>query len=311
MPDDDPARPVAVVLAAGEGKRMRSSLVKVLHPLRGRPLIEHVLEAVQRAGASRVIVVVGVQAELVQGRLRDRPVEFVRQERPLGTAHAVLTARSALEGYAGDVLVVYGDTPLLHPGDLRELVRVRRASGVPAAFLTARPPDPTGYGRVIRDGTGRVVGIVEEADCTEQQRQVNEVNAGVYCFAVPRLWALLERVGRANAQGEFYLTDVVGALLNEGEEVATICVPWERVVGINDRAELARVESALRHAFLEDLMRSGVTVVDPASAYLADRVTADGDAVIGPQVVVEGDVRLRKGAAVGPMAVIRQRSRRG
>lgn len=312
---------VAVVLAAGEGKRMKSSLVKVLHPLRGRPLVQHVLDAVRGAGASRVIVVVGVQAGLVEARLRaelepcgvstaPKEVEFVHQERPLGTAHAVLVTRPLLEEHRGDVLVVYGDTPLLDPGDLRVLVETRRRAGAALAFLTTYLADPTGYGRVIRDGTGRVAGIVEEADCTLEQRRVNEVNAGVYCFAAPRLWGALEQVGQGNAQGEFYLTDAVKVLLSEGEAVVAVPVRPERMVGINDRLELARVELTLRRAHLEGIMRQGVTVVDPASAFLDDRVEAEPDVVIGPGTVVEGQVRIRKGASLGPLAIIRQRDRR-
>lgn len=300
---------VAVVLAAGQGKRMKSALVKVLHPLRGRPLVQHVLDAVRGAGASRVIVVVGVQAERVRQALEAEGVEFAHQDRPLGTAHAVLTARPLLEGYRGDVLVVYGDTPLLSAADLRSLVETRRAAGAALAFLTTRLPDPTGYGRVIRDASGRVVDIVEEADCTPSQRAIDEVNAGVYCFAAPGLWSALEQVGRGNAQGEFYLTDAVKIMAGRGDGVVTVSAPRERTEGVSNRADLARLESALRLSRLEVLMRQGVAVVDPASAYVGERVEAEGDAVIGPATVVDGLVRVRKGATVGPLAVIKQRDR--
>lgn len=302
---------VAVVLAAGQGKRMKSSLVKVLHPLRGRPLVGHVLDAVRGAGASRLIVVVGVQADLVRARLEGEGVEFVDQGQPLGTAHAVLATRPILGDFPGDVLVVCGDTPLLDAGDLCRLVQARRRTGAPLAFLTTRPPDPTGYGRVIRDGHGRVTGIVEEADCTPEQRRVNEVNAGVYCFSASRMWAALEQVGRDNAQGEFYLTDAVGILTAAGEEVVGVPAPWERVVGVSNRADLARLEAALRQERLGALMREGVAVVDPPSAFLDDTVEAERDAVIGTDVVVEGRVRIRRGACIGPLAIVRQRDRRG
>lgn len=300
---------VAVVLAAGQGKRMKSSLVKVLHPLRGRPLVGHVLDAVRGARASRVIVVVGVQGDRVQEALHGEGVEFVHQDRPLGTAHAVLATRPLLEGYRGDVLVVYGDTPLLDAGDLRSLVEARRRAGAVLAFLTTRLPDPTGYGRVIRDAAGRVVGIVEEVDCTPQQRAVAEVNAGVYCFLAPRLWGALELVGRANAQGEFYLTDAVGIMSGRGEEIVAVTVPPERTEGVSDRADLARMESTLRRSHVEAVMRQGVTVADPAAAYLGEHVEAERDVLIGPGTVVEGLVRVRKGATVGPLVVIKQRDR--
>lgn len=295
-----------MVLAAGQGKRMKSSLVKVLHPLRGRPLVAHVLEAVRGAGASRIVVVVGVQAALVRQRLAGEHVEFVEQGEPLGTAHAVLVARPALEGFRGDVLVVCGDTPLLDPADLRRLVRVRRETGAALALLTARAPDPTGYGRIVRDDRGRVRGIVEEADASPAQRRLDEINAGVYCFAAPRLWAVLEKVGRDNAQGEYYLTDAVGVLTAAGEEVVGVPAPWETVAGVSNRADLARLEAVLRHRCLDRLMREGVAVLDPASAFLGEGVRAEPDTVIEPGVVVEGRVGLRRGARVGPFTVLRE-----
>lgn len=304
-PSSPPADLVAVVLAAGQGKRMKSGLVKVLHPLRGRPLLQHVLGAVREAGARRVVVVVGVQEDLIRQRIGP-DVEYVRQGQPLGTAHAVLVTEPLLGNEKADLLVVYGDTPLLDAADLRELAQTRRREGAAAAFLTAFPPDPTGYGRVLRSPDGAVRRIVEEVDCAPAERLVREVNAGVYCFWGPALWPVLKEVGQANAQGERYLPDVVEALLRRGEKVVTRETSWERVVGINDRGQLARVEGKLRRQRLEEFMTQGVTVRAPEAAYVDDGCELEKDTVLEPGVVLEGEVRVRSRARIGPFTVLRQ-----
>lgn len=303
---------VAVVLAAGQGKRMHSRLVKVLHPLRGIPLVCHVLAAVAGAGVSRILVVVGVQADQVRGGIdswgavRDVKVEYVLQGSPLGTAHAVMVTRPLLEGYRGDILVLNGDTPLIRPDDLRQLVRARREAGAAAAFLTTSPPDPAGYGRVMRDERGNVTAIVEDSDCTPQQREVREVNAGVYCFWAPGLWPVLEQVNRGNAQGEYYLPDVVSGFLAKGEQVVGLPVAWEVGLGINDRCQLAEVDGILRFRFLAALMQAGVTVRDPASAFLSEGVRLGKDVIIEAGTVVEGAVCAAPGARLGPFTLVRQ-----
>ncbi|HHY94688.1 MAG TPA: NTP transferase domain-containing protein [Firmicutes bacterium] len=302
---------VGLVLAAGQGKRMKSDLVKVLHPLRGRPLVTHVVDALEQAGVQRLIVVVGVQADLVRERLAasvqaEVPLEFVVQEQPLGTGHAVLAAEALLAGQSGDLLVVCGDTPLLTAADLLALVEVRRREKAVASFLTTFPPDPTGYGRVVRDEAGAVTRVVEESDCNSCERQIGEVNAGTYCFSLPRLWQVLHRVGRGNAQGEYYLTDAIAGLLHEGDRVVTLEVPWERVVGINDRAQLVAVEEGLRRRLLVEMMREGVTVMDPASVFVGEQVRAERDVVLEAGSVLEGEIHLAAGCRVGPFTLLRQ-----
>ncbi len=233
----------AVVLAAGKGTRMKSDLAKVLHPLGGKPLVEHVLASLSELGARHSVVVVGHQADAVAARCRAPGVDTALQEDQLGTGHAVLQARAALEGQEGHTLILCGDVPLIRPRTLRALVDVAtsRPAQVVGAVLTAVTEDATGYGRILRDAEGAVVGIVEEKDATAEQREIREYNTGTYCFDNARLWSALDRLGSDNAQGEFYLTDVVEILVRDGHRVeAVICEDEREVQGINTPEDLAR-----------------------------------------------------------------------
>ncbi len=294
---------VGVVLAAGHGKRMRSDLLKVLHPVGGVPMVALVLDALREAGVGRVIAVVGHQREAVRQLLGDR-VEYAVQERQLGTGHALLQARPLIDDGA-DAVVLYGDTPLLTPETLARLIRVHREREAAATLLTVTVEDPRGYGRIVRDAAGRFERIVEEADAGPAEKAIREVNPGIYCFRAGPLFAALERVRPDNAQGEYYLVDVIPDLLAGGFRVETVLTeePLE-VQGVNTRRDLARAEAALRERVLNRLMDSGVTVVDPATTYVSPRARVGRDTVLAPFTVIEGETEVGRGCRLGPGAHI-------
>ena len=245
----------AVVLAAGKGTRMKSDLPKVLHRVGGETMVARVVRAVREAGAGRVVVVTGHRAGLVERELARAGVLFARQEEQRGTADAVAAARPVLAGFAGTVLVVCGDTPLLSASTLAGLVRSHRAAGAAVSVLTFRPDDPAGYGRVVREegedadrgpGGGRVLAIVEERDADSGTRRIRECNSGVYCVEAPFVWEGIAAIGADNAQGEFYFTDIVAAAVERGLRVAPfVCPDPAEVMGVNSPAELAAAEGLL------------------------------------------------------------------
>jgi bifunctional UDP-N-acetylglucosamine pyrophosphorylase/glucosamine-1-phosphate N-acetyltransferase len=289
----------AVVLAGGVSKRMRSRLVKVLHPLAGRPVIAHVMAPLRALGIDRTLVVVGHQRERVEEALRAPGVEFVLQEEPLGTGHALLQCRPRLEDFEGDLLVTAGDTPLLREATLRRLLEHHRRSGAAATVLTAVVPDPSGYGRIVRDAEGRLEGIVEERDASAEIRRISEINTGVYCFRAAEALPLLDRVANRNRQGEYYLTDLPPLLARAPGGVQAVAVedPQE-VLGINDREQLAAAEAVLRARIRKRAMAAGVTMLQPETVLLDDQVSIGPDSVLYPGVIVEG------ASAIGPECVI-------
>jgi len=238
---------VAVVLAAGKGTRMDSDLPKVLVPVRGRPMLDYVLDALGRGGIDRSVVVVGYRADLVREALRGRPsVAFALQSEQLGTGHAVMVCRELLEGHAGPVLVVTGDSPMMQADSIRALLEEYDREPAACILGTAHKEDPTGLGRILRNAEGEFIGIVEEKDATEQQRRITEVNMSYYVFENCRLWGALRYVRADNAQGEYYVTDCPGVMINQGLSVRALPVlkPCESL-GVNTLEELARVESAM------------------------------------------------------------------
>lgn len=295
---------VAVVLAAGESKRMRSRLVKVLHPLAGKPMIAHVLAPLRVLGVARTLVVVGHQRELVEEALRSGPVEFVPQTEPLGTGHALLQCRPLLEGFEGDLLVTAGDTPLLRKETFARLLRHHRQNGAAATFLTAVLEQPAGYGRVLRDGE-KVVGVVEDKDASPAQLRIKEVNTATYCFRAADALPALDRLGRENRQGEYYLTDLP-ALLGEargGVQALAVEDPKE-ILGINDREQLASAESVLRERIRRRLFAAGVTMLQPETILLDAEVSIGPDTVLYPGVLIEGPSVIGAECVVGPYSRI-------
>ncbi len=273
-----------VILAAGEGKRMRSRQPKMLHTLCGRPLLAYGLRTA-RVLADRIALVVGPNTERVRAAAGEG-VTIVEQRERLGTGHAVLQARPACG--EGTILVLPGDTPLLSSETLERLVRHHRATGAVATVLTAVVDRPQGYGRILRQG-GRVKRIVEDRDATDDQKKITEIGTSVYCFEAKRLWKALAEVKPDNDQGEYYLTDVVGILAKAGGRVEALAVPDPaEALGINDRKQLAAVAAIQRRRILERLMESGVTILDPASTYIEDTVAIGPDTTVYPQVLLEG-----------------------
>ncbi|HVB49781.1 MAG TPA: NTP transferase domain-containing protein, partial [Burkholderiales bacterium] len=286
-----------VVLAAGQGKRMHSALPKVLHPLAGRPLLAHVLETAQTLQPERIVVVHGHGGDAVQAAFAAAPLSWVEQSERLGTGHAVLQALPRVSGDA-EVLVLYGDVPLVGAETLRELVRAARGG---LAILTAEAPDASGYGRIVRDARGRVARIVEQKDASPEELRLREVNVGFLCAPARRLRAWLERVGKRNAQGEYYLTDIIAVAVAEGLEVAAVRAPdWLEVAGVNSKRELALLERALQRRAAERLLESGVTLADPERIDVRGSLECGRDVAIDVNCVFEGSVRLGERVRIGP-----------
>ena len=285
-----------VMLAAGEGKRMRSRQPKVLHPLCGRPLISYPLRAA-RSISDRIVLVVAPQSERVRHAV-EGDVRIVEQSERLGTGHAVMQARA--ECADGTVVVLAADMPLLSAETLERLVQHHRATEAAATVLTAVVDRPQGYGRVLRQ-RGRVARIVEDRDATDDQKRVNEINTSVYCFDAARLWSALDHVRPENDQGEYYLTDVVAILVRNGARVEAVSVadPVE-ALGVNDRKQLATVTAIQRGRILDRLMTEGVTILDPASTYIEDTVAIGVDSVVYPNVVIEGPSTIGSECVIGP-----------
>jgi len=298
----------AVVLAAGEGSRMRSNRPKPLHHLCGRPMVLHVLDALAELDVDRVVVVVGHRAEWVTKTLVERApegmeIEFVEQATQRGTGDAVAVGLTGLSqnDEEGDVVVLPGDTPLLRAPTLAALVRHHRSTDAGATLLTAELDEPTGYGRVVRGKDQSVARIVEEADATDEDRDVREVNTSIYCFRRALLAPSLRRVRPSNAQGEYYLTDVIEVLSSAGYRVDSLLVsdPME-TAGVNDRAQLASAEAELRDRINERWMRRGVTMWDPERTYIDTEVHLEADVSLLPGVILRGGCTIGEGAEIGP-----------
>ena len=300
-----------LILAAGLGTRMRSATAKVLHELGGRPLIAHVCRAAAalQKGQRPVYVVVGHQAEEVKRAVEEElgagGAVFITQAEQKGTGDAVFAARDALASANSTLLVLSGDVPFVRAETLGALVhqhRTHRGRGAAATLLAVRLDDPTGYGRVIRDEEGRFLRIVEQKDATAEERQLNEINAGIYCFETRLLFPALERVKPENAQGEFYLTDVPGILRADGEDVSVyVHTDAREVSGINTRVELSEFERILRMRTLRSLMlNGGVTVIDPQHTYVSPDAQIGRDTVLHPNVHIEGRTTVGEGCRIGP-----------
>ena len=289
----------AVVMAAGLGTRMRSATPKHLHPLLGRRMVDWVIESARPLDPEPLVVVTSPQsADAFDG------LAVAVQERPLGTGDAIRSARAALDGRVGDVLVLSGDTPLLTTELLEQLLETHRRENAAATVLSFSPADTRAYGRILRDAEGHLRAIVEAADATPEQLQIGEVNSSIYVFRADKLWPALDRLEPKNAQGELYLTDAVRFLVEDGNPVAVhqAADPVE-TEGVNTRVELAAAGAALRDRINEAHMLAGVTIVDPGSTWIDPTVELEPDAVIHPFSVLRGTTRIGGGAEVGPHVV--------
>jgi len=291
----------AIIMAAGQGTRMRSNLVKVLHPLIGLPMLAHVLELCRRLGLKRTLLVIGHQADRVREALAPwaEGVEFVLQTEQRGTAHAVLQAEAALQGYAGDVLVLSGDVPLLSEALVRRLVATHRSSGAIATLVAARLEEPSGYGRVLRDRRGAFRAIVEELEATAEERRVREISAGIFCFRAPQVFTALHRVRPSAVKKELYLPEVLPILQKARGKISTVLAedPQE-ALGINTRSELAAAAAVLRRRIVDRLMAEGVTCLDPDSVYVSSLVTVGRDTTHYTNVHLEGRTVIGEGCTI-------------
>ncbi|MBI5585764.1 MAG: bifunctional N-acetylglucosamine-1-phosphate uridyltransferase/glucosamine-1-phosphate acetyltransferase [Deltaproteobacteria bacterium] len=294
-----------IILAAGKGTRMKSELPKVLHPLLGRPLLSHVLENARSLRPEKTVVVVGHQAELVRQSFAHPGLTFVSQVPQLGTGHAVRQAAKDLDHFPGTILVLSGDIPLVSGATLKRLIQAHRRSGSPVTLLSTVLEEPCGYGRIIRDDRGGLLRIREEKDAAPEEQRLKEVNAGIYCFEADFLFSSLPRLSRRNRQREYYLTDLIEMAQVAERPVTVFLHPRaEEVLGINDRAELARTGRLLRRQINEDWMRRGVTLLDPDTAYIESDVRIGPDTTIGPYTVLAGRTRIGRGCTIPSHCVL-------
>jgi len=293
-----------VILAAGEGTRMRSELPKVLHPVLGRPLVWHAVHTLNQVTEVKPIVVVGYGAETVK-QVIGEAADYVYQKQRLGTGHAVMQTVEMLKGQTDYVLVSYADMPLLSRDTFNRIVETQLQHDGPITMLTNIVDDPRGFGRVIRDGEGNVKAIVEEVDCQPEQLEIRELNTGVYCFKADWLWGALQRIP-LSPKGEYYLTDLVGIAVSEGlnVEACAIIDPAE-VIGINTRVHLAEATAFMQARVNRQLMLDGVTIVDPKTTYIEVGVTVGQDTVIWPNTHLQGDTHIGKDCTIGPNTYVR------
>jgi bifunctional UDP-N-acetylglucosamine pyrophosphorylase/glucosamine-1-phosphate N-acetyltransferase len=295
-----------IVLAAGEGTRMKSTTPKVLHAIAGRTLLGHVLSAVDGLAPKQVRVVVGAGHAEVQEHLSEIAPNAISvfQEHRGGTGHAVQLALAGVEG-EGTVLVLSGDTPLITSDSLIQLIASHNDGKCAATVLTADHPGPTGYGRIIRGVNGTLERIIEERDASEEEREVTEINSGVYVFDLTKLRAALGRLSASNAQGELYLTDVIEILRKEKERVVPILTPdFIEILGVNDRAQLAECAALMRDEINDEWMRDGVTMIDPTTTWVDITAELESDAMIYPGCAISGSTKIASGAVIGPRTTL-------
>ena len=307
-------RPLAVIcLAAGLGKRTKVSMPKVLLPLCGRTLASSALLAAAELEPARAVVVLHNQMAKVQAALEPAlagafaQVDYVDQGEPRGTGHAVQVGMQALDGFVGDVVVIYGDMPLMSAATLRQLIELRGERDAACSALTALFDESKGYGRILRDDAGRFVGIREQRDCSPEEAQIDEVNCGFYCFDSEALRPALQRLQPTNAQGEYYLTDVIGDFVGQGLELPTLeAEDLAEVMGVNSLADLADVQALMQERILLEHLHNGVLIVDPGATWIDHDVEIGSDTTILPGTVIGTGCRIGRGCEVGPFAHLRQ-----
>lgn len=289
----------ALILAAGQGTRIKSDLPKVLHKVCGKEMVNHVIDTMRKAKIDDINVIIGKGAELVKEKTASRNVSYSLQEEQLGTGHAVKCAIDFLKNKTGVVGVFAGDAPLIKPETINKLFETHMENKNAATLLSSIVEDPTGYGRIVRDGD-EVLKIVEHKDCTEEELKINEMNAAIYCFDIESLLSSLEKLSNDNNQGEYYLTDVIGILKDEGKKVGALSIDYEETIGVNSRVQLAEAEEILRRRINRRHMENGVTLIDPNSTYIGDDVEIGRDTIIYPGNVIEGNTKIGEGVLLYP-----------
>lgn len=295
----------AVILAAGQGTRMKSKLYKVLHPVCGKPMVEHVVDQISKLKINKMVTIVGHGAELVKAKLEGKTA-FALQEEQLGTAHAVMQADKVLAEEDGVTLVVCGDTPLIQAETMEALMGHHEEQNAKATILTAYTEQPEGYGRIIRNEQGFVERIVEHKDATEDERKVKEINTGVFCFDNKALFQALSKVSNDNVQGEYYLPDVIEILKNQGEIVSAYQTEnMDETLGVNDRIALSNAEKIMKRRINEYHMRNGVSIIDPEQTYIGLDIIIGSDTVIYPGVQLSGQTIIGEDCIIGPNSEIK------
>lgn len=295
---------MALILAAGEGKRMKSKYSKVIHPACGKPIIKWVLDVAQEAQINKKVIVIGHRSEQVKNTLGEN-YEYVYQLEQLGTGHAVMQAAEVLKERDGLVFVLYGDVPLVTAETLRDAVSFHNNESNQATVLTAKVEDPTGYGRIIRDQNGRIEKIVEQRDASEEILKIDEINSGMYCFSIKHLLDALSKLKNDNDQKEYYLTDTLEILIKDGYKVGAYVVDDSReILGVNDRVQLNYVSDCLRKRINEKHMRAGVSIIDPLTTYIGADVSIGEDTTIYPGTTIEGETVIGDDCVIGPGTTI-------
>ena len=295
----------AVILAAGQGTRMKSKLYKVLHPVCGKPMVQHVVDQISTLNIEKTVTIIGHGAELVKTYLEGKS-DFALQEEQLGTAHAVMQSEEVLGDLEGTTLVVCGDTPLIKGETMEALVKHHEEQGAKATILTGHTETPDGYGRIIRNDNGLVERIVEHKDASNEERNVKEINTGTYCFDNKALFDALKKVSNDNVQGEYYLPDVIEILQSEGEIVSAYQTSdFDETLGVNDRVALSQAEITMKKRINQTHMRNGVTITDPTNTYIDADITIGQDTVIFPGTVLKGNTSIGEDAIIGPNSEVK------
>ena len=281
----------ALILAAGQGKRIKSDIPKVLHKVCGKEMVNHVIDNIRKAGINDINVIIGKGAELVKEGTKDRNVTYSVQKEQLGTGDAVKAAKEFLKGKDGVVAVFTGDSPLTKVDTIEKLFNEHEQKKNSATLMSAYVDDPTGYGRIVRSGD-EVIKIVEHKDCTEEELKINEMNAGMYCFNINELLLALDELSNNNAQGEYYLTDVIGILKSKNKRVGSLVTDYEDTIGVNSRAQLAEAECILRKRINNKHLDNGVTIIDPQNTYIGIDVGIGKDTIVYPGNILEGNTKI-------------------
>ncbi len=289
----------SLILAAGQGTRIKSDLPKVLHKVCGKEMVNHVIDTMRKANIEDINVIIGKGADLVKEKTSSRNVSYALQEEQLGTGHAVKCAIDFLRGKKGVVGVFCGDAPLIKAETVDNLFKTHIENKNSATLLSSIVEDPTGYGRVVREND-EVLKIVEHKDCTEEELKINEMNAAIYCFDIEKLLNSLDKLSNNNNQGEYYLTDVIGILKEEGNKVGAVTIDYEETIGVNSRIQLAEAEGILRNRINSRHMMNGVTLIDPSTTYIGDDVEIGRDTIIYPGNVLEGNTKIGEGVILYP-----------